>query len=738
MRITAILIMAIPLIGGTIVWDFHFPMEDLSFTTLGEYTLVTIGGANQLIQPGYPTLPAPSYHFVIPPDAEVEAVDLLEHQTVELPGRYLLYPGQPSQPPDPVIYGSEYLYPEEDLKFSKSGLKGGFRIFSLALYPLHYQPKNRRLILSRRMRVRIRYREGVHHPQTITERQYQIQRRAVRSLVINRDDVDRFHPLIRPNSINDVNYAIVTGGNLVDYYQPFADWKTKKGYLTKVFSTTWIYASYPGRDNPEKIRNFFRDYYQNKGLIWALLGGDVQIVPERDIYSTYYQPYYIASDWYYWDLDSNWNRNGNNRYGELGDVLPSECYYDIYGGRDPIDDSSDIIYFTDKLFTFEKNPPDTGINTIVLVSADTTSMRCNEVIAQMFPPWWRIVWVIEAQAPATRETLNTYQPQFCHLVTHGDRNGFYAPYGQPIFTEADIPYLTNDLPTIFNAIAGYTGEFDNRYDDCIGEELINFQKGGMATMFNSRYAFGGPPALGPCEQLDTAFYHMVCYTDTLWLGVAFAAAHEHFADLIWTQGLWHYCGLEQNLMGEPEMGLYLKRPGPIQIAFPETIEAKPQSFTVTVADSAGPLANALVCCYKDGELHETGWTDESGRVTLNISPQTEGIMFVTASCFNHLPEEDTCIVTRIGITESPPSSRPFFIIPTVVKGRLTIYYSLPTRTRLRLTLIDILGRNVAQIYDGELEGEGELAGGIGPLPAGIYYLRITGERSLLRRIVVIR
>ncbi|HID32045.1 MAG TPA: hypothetical protein EYP24_01545 [bacterium (Candidatus Stahlbacteria)] len=748
MRISVLLFFVPQLTGGVITQEVFFSKEDLIFTDYGRYTLVELKSSDQISESGEPILPAPVYHFVIPPDGEIKRVEVIEEDFEYLPGLYLIHPGQKPRPlgktrvkfqrPKAEIYNSDLFYPDRTFESTRSGLKGGFRLTSVRIYPLRYRPKSGRLRLSTRLRIRIYYQEGMHKIKTVSERQYQVQKLAVMRLVLNKNDVDRFKPLVRSNSIDDVNYAIVTGPDFVDSYQPIAYWKTKKGWMARVFSTEWIYANYLGIDNQEKIRNFFRDYYENKGLIWALLGGDVQIVPVRHAYSTYYQPYYIPTDWYYWDLDSNWNRDGDNHWGEIGDVLPSECYYEIYGGRDPIDDRLDIAYFTSKLLTFEKNPPDAGITTIVLVAADSSMNGSNEAIARMFPPWWKTVWVIGAPAPATRDTLNTYQPQFCHLATHGNRNGFYTSYGQPIFTENDVPNLTNDLPTIFNSIASHVGQFDYSADDCIGEELINFEKGGIASMFNARYGFGGPPNLGPSERLDTTFYHMVCYTDTLWLGVACASAHEHFANPIWSQGVWHYCGLEQNLLGEPEMGMYLKKPIPLSITFPETIEVEPQSFTITVADSAGPVEDALVCCYKEGELHESGWTDATGTITLNISPQTPGIMFVTASCFNHLPVEDTSIVVKIGISESHPEREVSWSVPTVVHKVISIRYTIREEMDVGITLYDILGRKVRNLVKRRLKDSGEIKIPTSDLSTGIYYLTIDVEigRDLYRLLIV--
>ncbi|MCK4235219.1 T9SS type A sorting domain-containing protein, partial [candidate division WOR-3 bacterium] len=40
-------------------------------------------------------------------------------------------------------------------------------------------------------------------------------------------------------------------------------------------------------------------------------------------------------------------------------------------------------------------------------------------------------------------------------------------------------------------------------------------------------------------------------------GIIHGATKNHFRNLIWSQGVWHYCGLELNLFGDPEMNVHL-------------------------------------------------------------------------------------------------------------------------------------------------------------------------------------
>lgn len=748
MRKAAIfLIITLPIWAGTITKEFTFSSSDLIFTQLNQYTLVEMKGADVLVNEGEPITPYFIHHIVIPPSAEVKDVEVIEDDVEYLPGKHLLYPGQKPRPlssteemdfinPNSDVYSSA-LYPEKHFEFYPTGSKHGWRICVIDLYPLSYLPKDRKLKLAKTLKVIIHYEEGIHSIQTISERQFDVFHRAVKALVSNPGDVDQYRPNVRPNSINDKNYAIISSSSLLSSFSTIKDWKTKKGYLADTFSTTWIYANYPNNNgNQGAIRYFLRDYYENKGLIFAILAGDIQHVPDRDIYDSW-QGTYIASDWYYCDLDSNWNRNGNSYYGEIGDVIPPQCYFEVYCARPPVDDAGDVTNFANKLMEFEKTPNLSGIRHIVLPSeqlwAGWHGRVVNNAIFAMFPSGWTSTKLEDQSSSATVQAINNNDPQFCHIAAHGNTSG------TSLLSNGNISSLNNQLPFICNSIACYSGNFDG--GECFAEMLIigaTSPKGCVATIFNSRYGWGnssGP--MGPSEELDTTFYSAIAHKETLWVGVAHAVSKEHNRNRVWGIGVWHYCGTELNLFGDPEMCTYLDVPVDLHASHPSQIPQGAQNFTVTVTDSKAPVEDALVCCYKDGEVHETGRTDASGQVTLSINPQTNGQMYVTATAFNYLPYEGGI---SVGIAEEPGNitEAGIWIQPTVTTGRIKVHYGLKAEKDLKIELYNSIGAKIAQVYQGRINGTGSIDWDAKRLPAGVYFVKIESDRTDISRILLIR
>ena len=78
--------------------------------------------------------------------------------------------------------------------------------------------------------------------------------------------------------------------------------------------------------------------------------------------------------------------------------------------------------------------------------------------------------------------------------------------------------------------------------------------------------------------------------------------------------------------------------------------------------------------------------------------------------------------------------------PNPSTGRSLVTFAVPTRTQVRLTLIDVQGREVAVLADGVREpGRHTAALEAGALRAGIYFLRMqAGGANLTRRLAVVK
>ena len=159
-----------------------------------------------------------------------------------------------------------------------------------------------------------------------------------------------------------VEYVIITSDNFESYFQPLADWKTKKGVPAVVRTVSWIDEQLPGRrDTAERIRFFIQDAYASWGTTFVLLGGDTSIVPVRFAWSAYYGGWDVSTDLYYSDLDGNWNLDGDSKFGEGYSGVSSpgdsvDLYPDVFVGSAPAASTIEVETFVSKTLTYETSP----------------------------------------------------------------------------------------------------------------------------------------------------------------------------------------------------------------------------------------------------------------------------------------------------------------------------------------------------------------------------------------------
>ncbi|MCK4915264.1 MAG: hypothetical protein KAS89_03790, partial [Candidatus Eisenbacteria sp.] len=285
---------------------------------------------------------------------------------------------------DASIYGSDGPYPAVRVEYLGDGFLGGFRIASVAVYPLQYSPRSGRLVLATDISVELELESDADHSRPrhrMTANSDELYRKVVAGLVENPEDVagrlsdveivdevgpEGFLPRYTPSlEGSPVEYIIITSEEFEPYFQPLVNWKIQKGVPTVIRTVSWIEANYPGgTDLTERIRFFIEDAYESWGTTYVLIGGDTSIVPVRYTWSDYFTGRNISTDLYYSDLDGNWNLDGDATFGEgyAGAASPGDSldlYPDVFVGRAPAATAIEVETFVAKTLTYERNTVDT-------------------------------------------------------------------------------------------------------------------------------------------------------------------------------------------------------------------------------------------------------------------------------------------------------------------------------------------------------------------------------------------
>jgi len=154
-----------------------------------------------------------------------------------------------------------------------------------------------------------------------------------------------------------VEYAILAPQDFTAGLAPLAEWHSRYGIRTKVYSMVET-VGYPGSDTQEKIHMFLQDLNSTSPYLkYVLLVGDHDLIPSRYLHAgahTWDLDYSYVSDHYYACLGSSWDTNHNGTYGEFGE---EDWTPDVYVGRIPIDQASEVEGMVDKIINYRTYPP---------------------------------------------------------------------------------------------------------------------------------------------------------------------------------------------------------------------------------------------------------------------------------------------------------------------------------------------------------------------------------------------
>jgi hypothetical protein len=680
-----LVLVSVPLMAASMTRTARFDRGDLVISQQSGYDNVELPGGVTLIQPGAPRVPRVVEALSIPSGAVPVGVEVLSVEWTTLPGTYKVGPAQPDVPlpqpgksftptlykPDPAIYGSSEAYPQSVAVLTGSGTMAGYRIAHVELHPVRYIPTTGELQVATRLSYRLEYASGVSAA-VATTGQKTLFGDMVRSLVKNTNDVNKYAPSVQPAvsfslPAGHYEYVVVTDSVMDTVFQRLANWKTVKGVPGKVVRTSWIYANYSGYDQQEKIRNFIKDAYSTWGTMYVLLGGQGDSATSgQNIVPTRYGNYESdpePCDLYYAGLNGTWDFNNNHTYGELADS--ADMYSDVFVGRAPTYNVATAQVFVNKTITYEQNPPSGFIKKMILPTGILWSSYeerpMQESIARMTPSGWSDQRLYERTSAlshqAVMDSMNA-GAGMGHWDGHGNESGIYMNGGSvPFFESSDADALTNGNKTgIAVSIACDCAAWDwVSGGDCLAEHMVMRAGGGcIATIMNTRYGYGaidqqGNYTPGPSERLDTTFYAGVFTYHTPHIGQSLGrskACWAPYADSLYKYDQQRYCIYDLNLIGDPETPLWTAEPTSLTVSHADVINIGNNiPFPVTVTTSLdAPVESAMVYLRKGTEVDLKGWTNSSGQVTLYVSAQTPGQMFMTANARDHCIYQDTVTV----------------------------------------------------------------------------------------------
>lgn len=675
--------------------EFRFDTARLKISHSGELTQVDVPGAARESAPGRPDLPWLSERVDLPAGQRIARVEVIGVDASLAAERVKLLPTIEPKPglgpilrtaPDPAYFDSPFSQPEQLVVLGVQGSQRGRQIGTLRVSPVRWNPRSGRLEQVKSVRVRLTL-EPDDSPVTPRERIVRewedelptgVPTRAFTSISTpagEKPQATPFRPTQVPSVLGSpVEYVIVTNDAMAPTFQQLADWKTQTGVPAVVRTMSFIQAQYPfGADDAERVRLFIRDAYSRWGTKWVLLGGDTDVIPERQARTTFYGGEMIAADMYFSCVDGNWNADGDSLFGEgyystddpgdNCDILP-----EVYVGRAPTSTVAEALQFVTKTLTYVNATQADYQNAWLFFSevlfpqdwstGQLTSLDGAELsedilpIADLEPAIhvgrlyqnytdirWRPTPVQETRARVL-DSLDVGYNIAVH-TGHGYRN--VMSVGDDNMTNGDVGGLSNgNRLTNLYAINCTSNAIDF---PCIGEAFLKAPNGGAVTNVGStRFDF---PSTGRAYQEE--YFRLMVEDSISAVGELTARQKLPFIAFASYDGVQRWTQMTLLMLGDPELRIFRTRPRVLTVVHPSSMAVSDTQIAVNVAISGVPLYGARVTAYKANDDFATGTTDGAGNIVLPFRPDSVGTFKLTVTAYNAKPYQASPTITASGV-----------------------------------------------------------------------------------------
>jgi len=369
-------------------------------------------------------------------------------------------------------------------------------------------------------------------------------------------------------------HVTITADSFVTRFAPLGQYVEQGlGLSDTTVAVESICVSYPGRDAPERIRNFIRFAYSNWGTTHVLLGGDVEIVPCRRAFvdATEFDPLLldtIPADLYYSDLDGDWDKDGDGLFGEPEDSC--DLYPDIFVGRIPATTTAEATLLVGKFLVYTADPDAAYLRNVLLSGFDIfEGIYCESTME-----FYDSTYVPAGMRPCTkvydshdgnhelavRNAVNQGQ----HVWVHADHSAYfgmgmgYMNHGYVMYRDELARFTNAGKYTIMTSLGCETGEYDTA--DCASEVfMLNANGGGVAVASNSRYGLssGNNPQRGYSFMLVEGFVRGMFSDPQQGSLEAITSAWTGAVPLAHVNSAYRWCLVEWNLLGEAAMPVWI-------------------------------------------------------------------------------------------------------------------------------------------------------------------------------------
>jgi len=609
--------------------DYTFEYKGVKSAPLEGYDLLSVEDTHIFGEVGAPQLPARQIRILLPYGTSIASLEV-EGQAETLRGTYSIPSVQPAIQGDTkptkesrvynsTIYALETPFPDKLCPNWVVQKMRGYSIVMGNVYPVQYIPKTGEVLFYRNLTVNVQLQSA--KPSSLY-RGLQKDRVEVLSFVDNPEATYSYPE--KKYETQGYDGVIITTSAMQSAYQSLVDHKETLGLNLQIALVSDILSSTQGFDDADKIRNYILKEYTENSIIYAILGGDVDAIPVRLLWTNLTSEdleELSASDLYYGCLDGDFDEDEDGRLGEFHND-GSDFVAEVYVGRIPSDTAAEATGIINKIISFESSPRTNKATLHASMMNDDDSSKDikegNEFtddigVHDYLPDDYSVHTMYQ---PDVTPTLSEYKTQwneglmFFNHLGHGMETGYsvsrITSTEGDFFRATDADALSNDVYPIHTSQSCRTGRFDYAAEDCLAERLLlNPSGGSVANVQNSRngyYDLDNPAKLS--GELDIAFYKAVFADAAPSMGHAVQWARQAYAAEAHSNSTYNRIVFRWNLLGDPTMKVL---DGDISLA------------AVVTSPNGGEQ-------YLPSSVHDITWNTlgGAGEKTVTIELSTEG------------------------------------------------------------------------------------------------------------------
>ena len=401
-------------------------------------------------------------------------------------------------------------------------------------------------------------------------------------------------------------YVIVTSNQFKNAFQELANWKNRKGIRSKVITVEEITPLYTGATTQEKIKRALADI---DGLEYVLLGGDTLNVPTCMCFIGHHETAdtITPADVYYSCLGTmNWDTDGNGLYGELDDNVSMIPTLNV--SRAPVSSIEDVQTFVNRIINYESMPDTTNWKDNILMSG--TSLGDISDIDSLWHPFYlngqsdTQIWSqslynsfihpsgtnypswngeltrfydtytdisLDGSYDFNATNLQTELAKgytFADVMTHGSISCWRMEGNYPFYDSSSADLLQNTSYTVITTTACLTNAFDyhSSTNRCLSQHFLNNPNSGILAYWGtSRENWYDPRTFyigfSPNVMYDGWTYRKLFDDKYHRMGKApMAVKTELLSHAVGSYEPYRKIWMGLNLMGDPEMPVYLSKP----------------------------------------------------------------------------------------------------------------------------------------------------------------------------------